>query len=716
MVPRAALVDRLSADRDHGLLLVSAPAGYGKTTVLAQWSARQRRDVAWLSLERHHNDPAALLFDAASALRRVDALDQDVVDSLRKPAMSMSTALARLTPSIARGQAITMVLDQVEAIENPEALDVIGELAMCLPDESWLALGSRSQVPLNTPLLRSNGSLVEVGMAELAMDRAEAELLLAAAGAQLSGEEIDHLVDRTEGWPAGLYLAALAARLAPSQQAAFDVRGDERHISDYLRGEVLARLDPDTVTFLTRTAVLDSLSGPLCDHLLDRRGSQQVLESIEASNLLVVPLDRHRAWFRYHGLLRDLLVADLRRNDPALARQLHGRAAQWYAENRMPEVAIGHAQEADDPDLVAELLVVAGQPAYASGRVTTARNWLEWFQTDNRIDHYPQVAVLGGLLESLQGQPARAERWALAAERGPRDTRWADGSAPEGLRAFLRAMNTRSGTAQMRADAQLALADLGPGSPFRAGALLLEAMSHLLDGDIETADPILTRAADAGIYLRGLPAAACAIAQRALIALARGDVEQATSLAEQSMSLVAENHLDDYLEATLAYVASARLAVVAGDPATARVLAGRAARLRPLLTYAVPWSAQFLLELSKLYLAIADPSGARSVLLGVRDILQQRPDLGIVADEAARLRAELEATKEGSVAASSLTLAELRVLPYLTTHLSFREIGERLFVSRHTIKTQAIAIYRKLGVSTRSEAIVRAREVGLLVE
>jgi LuxR family maltose regulon positive regulatory protein len=178
--------------------------------------------------------------------------------------------------------------------------------------------------------------------------------------------------------------------------------------------------------------------------------------------------------------------------------------------------------------------------------------------------------------------------------------------------------------------------------------------------------------------------------------------------------MVEQYQLDAYVESTVAYVAAARLAIHDGDHAGARAFATLAARLRPLITYAVPCTTQFLLELGQLYLELADPTGALAVLRQVRDILYQRPELGEVATQVARLRAEAEAARIGSVSASSLTVAELRVLPYLTTHLSLAEIGERLHISRNTVKTHSIAIYRKLGVSTRSDAIERAREVGLL--
>jgi LuxR family maltose regulon positive regulatory protein len=575
-----------------------------------------------------------------------------------------------------------------------------------------LAVSTRARPPLPTPLLRSRGEVVEIGTDDLAMDRHEAQLLFESVDVQFSDDEIDRLVDQTEGWPVGLYLAALASKVGGPASTGFAFRGDDRLVGDYLRAEVFSHLAPSTVEFLTHTSVLDHLCGPLCDAVLGARGSQAMLEMLEASNLLLVPLDRHREWYRYHRLFRDVLVAELRRNEPDLLAELHIRAAQWLEANRMPAAAIGHAQSAGDAELVARLVTRAAQPAYAAGRATTIRSWFEWFRTDGSIERFPNVAVLGGLFESLRGRPASAERWAMAAETGVFEDTLPDGSSIGAWRAFLRALTAPAGVAQMRADARLAYETLGSDSPFRTGALVFEALSLVMEGDLETADPIFAHAIDLGEDLASWTAAAVALAERALVAVARQDWDDARTLAARAVTMM-EAH-DEYLEAAVVHVAAARIAVHDSDPGAAREHLARAARLRPLLTYAVPFTAHFELEMARAYLELADPSGARTVLRGMRDTLRQRPSLGILHDEAKRLEAELDTMRHGSIGASSLTVAELRVLPYLSTHLSFREIGERLYVSRHTVKTQAISVYRKLGVASRSEAIARAQEIGLL--
>ena len=283
-------------------------------------------------------------------------------------------------------------------LDNQQSLDAIVELALHLPTGSQLAVASRTELPLPMARLRAQGDVVEVGVDELAMGTAEAEALLAGADVQLGEAELTELVERTEGWPVGLYLAALALRTEGTRRAAgLAFGGDDRLMADYLRSEVLSRLSPTTTQFLRRTAVLDRLSGPLCDAVLGAIGSRQVLESLEKSNLLLVPLDRRREWYRYHHLFQDLLRAELVRSEPELVPLLHDRAATWLEAHALPDLAIDHAQAAGDADRAARLVTRLAQRTYAAGRMGTALRWLGWFEENGLIYEYPQIAILGAL-------------------------------------------------------------------------------------------------------------------------------------------------------------------------------------------------------------------------------------------------------------------------------------------------------------------------------
>ena len=543
----------------------------------------------------------------------------------------------------------------------------------------------------------------------------EASWLLEGAGVEPGAASIHELVQRTEGWPAGLYLAALAIKAGTRQsEAGFTFTGRDRFMGDYLRSEFLDRVSGTEVSFLTRTSVLDRMCGPLCDTILGVTGSERVLEQLEARNLLVVPLDRRREWYRYHRLLRELLQAELRRREPDLVQSLHSRAAAWYEANAMPETAIEHAQAAGDYDRTARLVLDLQQPVWASGRVETVLRWMEWLRDFTSAKHYGAIAVHGSLIFALLGQPSEAERWATAAERASPAGVLPDGSSMESTLAYLRAILCRDGIDEMRRDARIAWEGLSPASPYRATMLYTEAISYLLQGDPDRADPILAHSFDVATSADALPLTALILAERCIVAADRDNWPEVTALSERARAVVEGGRFDDYWTSALVYAWAARSALRRGEIARARYYLGRAARLRPLLTYALPVvSVQALLEMARSYIALADPGGAGAVLRQVHDILQQRPDLGVLPAMAGQLQSRLAKIKAVAVGASSLTAAELRLLPLLSTHLSFREIGERLYVSSHTVKTQAYSAYRKLGVSSRSEAVARTHEFGL---
>ena len=373
----------------------------------------------------------------------------------------------------------------------------------------------------------------------------------------------------TEGWPGGLYLAALYLKEGgPFADAAVSFSGDDRLVSEYLESEFLARISRQHRTFLTRTAVLERMCGPLCDAVLGTSGSMAALAGLERSNLLLVPLDRRGQWYRYHHLFRDMLLAELHRQEPDQIPILQRRAAQWYERNREPEEALEYWMKAGEVDSVARLAGALTFPAYQRGRVATVERWLGWLEDRAAMESYPAIAVLAALFCALTGEPTYAELWADVAHRGPVVTRLPDGSSSvEPWLALIRALLCRDGVERMRADAEVAARAMAPGSFWRE------------------ADEILVR----------------------------------------------------------------------------------------------------------------------------------RPGLGVFARQAADLRAELSRARGSSaLGASALTAAELRLLPMLSTHLSFPEIAEEMFLSRHTVKAEAMAIYRKLGVSSRNQAIGRARELALL--
>jgi LuxR family transcriptional regulator, maltose regulon positive regulatory protein len=714
IVARTALVDRLAAAQAP-VITVVAPPGYGKTMLMAQWVERIGPRMAWVSCDDGDNDPVVLLSALALALDRIEPVDPAIFWALASSGADI-TVVPRFVSAIASMERpVTVLLDHAEAVTNRQCLNTIAELVLHLPPGWRFALASRAAVPLPAARLRAQGGIVEIGAGDLAMGPLEAAHLLKGAGTDLDEASIHDLLQRTEGWPAGLYIAALAMKSGTRQnEVGFSFTGDDIFMGDYLRSELLDRVSAAEASFLTRTSVLDRMCGPLCDAILGEKGSGRALEQMESRNLLVIPLDRRREWYRYHHLLRELLRAELQRREPELVADLHFRAAAWFEANAMPEAAIEHAQAAGDYDRVARLILELQQPVWASGRVETVLRWMEWLEDVTAAEHFGAIATHGSLIFALLGRPSEAERWAAAVERASPAGILPDGSTMEGTLAYLRAILCRNGIDEMRRDAQTARDGLSPSSPYRVTMLYTEGISHLLQGDPGRAGPILARAAADAKAAGSLPLAALIHAEQCNVAAESGNWAEVTALAQRAVTIVEDGRLGDYWTSALVYAWATRAALHRKDVTQARFYLGRASRLRPLLTYVLPVvSVQSLLEMARSYLTLADPGGAAAVLAQAHDILQQRPDLGVLAEQASELQAKLATIKAGAAGASSLTAAELRLLPLLSTHLSFREISERLFVSSHTVRTQAYSAYRKLGVSSRSEAVARAHELGL---
>ena len=714
IVVRTALVERLAATRVP-VITVAAPPGYGKTTLMSQWAERIGSRAAWLSCDDGDNDPVVLLSALAVALDRIGRVDPSIFSALASAGADI-TVVPRFVSAVASVQPpVTVLLDQAEAVTNRQCLNTIAEFALRLPPGWQLGLASRTAVPLPTARLRAQGGILEVTADDLSMGPREADSLLKGAGVEADEASVRDLLQRTEGWPAGLYIAALAIKSGSrNSDVGFTFTGDDVYMGDYLRSELLDRISGAEASFLIRTSVLDRMCGSLCDAILEETGSTAVLEQMEARNLLVIPLDRHREWYRYHHLLRDLMRAELRRREPDLIQDLNFRAAAWFEANAMPEAAIDHAQAAGDYDRVARLILELQQPVWASGRVETVLRWMDWLRDVPSAEYYGAIAVHGSLIFALLGQPAEAERWAAAAERASPGGVLPDGSTMEATLAYLRAILCRTGIGEMRRDARIAWEGLSPASPYRATMLYTEGISYLLEGDLARAEPILARALDLATQAGSLPLAGMILAEQCGVAAERDDWPEVTTLARRAATIVETGHFGDYWTSALVYAWASRASAYQGDVGQARFYLGRASRLRPLLTYALPVvSVQALLEMTRSYISLADPEGAAAVLAQVHDILQQRPDLGVLPELAGQLQASLATANARAVSASSLTAAELRLLPLLATHLSYQEIGERLFVSKNTVKTQAYSAYRKLRVSSRSEAVVRTRELGL---
>jgi LuxR family transcriptional regulator, maltose regulon positive regulatory protein len=355
-VCRSPLIGRLTRDDCGPVVSVVAPAGYGKSTLLAQWARQDSRAFAWVCADEADNDPKVLLSYVAQALDAVQPVGGPVFGALASPASSVSgSVVPRLGSAFASMTVpVVLVLDDVHLLRNAECRAALSVLADHVPDGSRLVLAGRDQPPLRVARLRAEGRITEIGPAELALTRGEAAELLRATGVMLDEAEVAGLYLRTEGWPAGLYLAALAIRAGgslPGAEMSFD--GADRFIAEYVESELLARISARDREFLTRTAVLERMCGPLCEAVLGRPGAAADLAGLAGSNLLLVPLDRRGAWYRYHHLFRDMLRAELERTEPSLVPVLRRRAATWCLDNGVPEEAREYSRPAGDAERAA---------------------------------------------------------------------------------------------------------------------------------------------------------------------------------------------------------------------------------------------------------------------------------------------------------------------------------------------------------------------------
>jgi LuxR family maltose regulon positive regulatory protein len=719
-VRRSRLIARLARGDRCPIVSVAAPAGYGKTTLLSQWAESNGQAFAWVSVDEADNDPKVLLSYIAEALDAIEPIGERVFDALAAAASSVpGSVVPRLASAFSSMiSPIVLVLDDVHLLRNSECRAALSVLADHVPDGSRLALAGRAGPPLRIARLRAEGKILEIGPNDLAFACEEASSLLREADVALGDDEVTELHQRTEGWPAGLYLAALYLREGGSfAGAAVSFGGDNQLVSEYMKAEFLSRFSRRQRVFLTRTAVLERMCGPLCDAVLDVAGSAAVLADLARSNVLLVPLDRRGEWYRYHHLFRDMLLAELGRREPALMPVLRRRAASWCLDNGLPEEALEYCMAAGDVDGAARLMGQLTVPTYRKGRATTIQRWFGWLEDHGGIGGHPMTAVLAALFSAPMGRPVETERWADAVDRWQYgDPARPDDPSVEAWAALMRALLCRHGVEQMRADADEAVRRFAAESFVTPTPALQQGIARILCGDLDGGDTCLEDAVRVGEQIGSPEHVAVGLCERSLVAMARSQWDRAEVLADQACSVSRRAGIEESYATPLISAVRARTAMHRADLHAVHQELPSAQRLRHLLTYALPqFAVQARLELARVHLALADTAGARTLMREVDDLLRRRPGLGTLVGEARILRAQLSRDRGSGVpGASALTAAELRLLPLLSTHLSFPQIAEEMSLSRHTIKSQVMSIYRKLGTPSRSQAVARSRELGLL--
>ena len=430
LVARSRLRERLSG-ADAALTLVSAPAGFGKTTLLTEWLAATPGDgqaAAWLSLDQRDNDPALFWTYLITALERATpAVGASALSLLAAGQSPMEAVLPTLLNDLqAVAHEVLLVLDDYHVIEAHDVHEGMAYLLEHSPPQMHLVIASRSDPPFPLARLRARGELVEIRAADLRFTPEEASAYLnEMMGLELTTQDVATLEGRTEGWIAALQLAAL------SMQGRDDVTGfissfagDDRYIVDYLVGEVLQRQPGHVRSFLLETSILSRLNGALCDAVTGQDGGTAMLEALDRANLFLVPLDDRRHWYRYHHLFGDMLRARLLDEQPKLVHELHRRASEWYEAEGERSEAIRHAMAGEDFERAADLVELA-MPAMQHGRQeATLRRWLEalpeeLFQVRPVLcAGYAGALMATGEMEGVEARLRDAERWLKPTSEG----------------------------------------------------------------------------------------------------------------------------------------------------------------------------------------------------------------------------------------------------------------------------------------------------------
>ena len=714
-VRRERLFERLRAGRSRRLTLVACPAGFGKSTLLAAWREQEAagRAVAWVSLDEGDDDAVVLWAHAIEALcRACPGLRAQELGTAGLASPLREVLLPRLVNQLAEQGDVVLILDDLHRLTSSAARESVAWFVDHAPATTQVVLSTRADPALPLGALRAHGELVEVRADDMRFTLAEAaEFLNDRLGLGLLPADLELLVARTEGWPAGLYLAALSLDGKADKSAlvhAFD--GTAAHVVDFLSSEVLAGYDEDLQRFMLRTSVLERLCADLCDAVLETDGSAAVLEQLARSNLFLLALDDHRRWFRFHHLFAQLLRVELERREPAAAPLLHRRAAAWHAASGTTDEAVHHALEAG---------------AYAEAGALVAGAWVHYVNAGRTSSVLDWLARFPGAVVDADGRLLLVQAWASALRGREHDMRRAIGLARE--RADLEAGPLPDGFSSLASSISVLSAAFGWGdvsvmleegaraaeregldSPWRPVVSWSLGWGHYCAGDLAAAERWLTETAQLAPGADQWVVGTGAIADLSMLAGFRGDREEQLRLAREAVEQAQRTGLIDACEVGEVHTAYGCALLAQGRREEALPELEQGVFLRRI------WGQPLdlidgLIALAPAVAGLGDLTRAEALFREAEELVARCPDPGVLPE---RLRAARRGVQPP--AGGDLSVRELTVLRLLSGGMSEREIAAELTISFNTVHTHVKAVYRKLGASSRIEAVDRARRERLL--
>lgn len=711
LIRRSRLLASLSGLSESTVVCLQAPGGYGKTTAVAQWLEHDTRPVIWVQVRRAAPDApwiAQAILDGIADAGLAD--DRPLLSGSPGPTAWHLSTLPLIEDRVATAtEPFVLVVDDAGSITGAAWDSLLESVADSLPAGAQLVLTTRNDLPAPLWRLRSSGDLAVLGWESLAFDAGETRALLESLGVRPDQDQVRGLLERTEGWPIAVYLEG--QRINSGSTHSLPPQGTlSTELSHYIRADIVGALPPEDALFLKRVSVLDVLDEAGCDAVGATTGSLERLRRLTADNHLLTAHDEVADRFRMHALLSESLEQQLHEEDPKAWREAHAAASRAEADRGNDDGAVHHAKVARDDSRLSELIWSRAALLLASGRFAVLSRWLEGID-DERIGQHCGLAMSAAWLASHQGDMARMTRMSLiATERAARED---PGCALDA--DLLAATIGTDGLDQIEAAARAFIEQKPVDDPW-------QTLSHFLLGvTLYFRDEAAEAAAALGESHRlavahGLPVmAAHALAGLADVAFEEDDEHRALSLVREAREIATRHRLDTITTTGPVFTTSAIAYVHEGRYADAKREANRALRLTAGMRWFAPWHAvQGRLALAQVFAALGDPERARVLADEAADAYGPATASGRLERLAEETRARLAAVSASLVGSSSLTTAEIRVLQFLPTHLSFSQIADELFVSRHTVKTQALSAYRKLGVHTRTEAIEAARRAGLL--